>query len=459
MTKRNRLLVFFSACFLLSISLFISQIFAVADASLKLESVNVVEEEYVYETVFNIPEYEFSLSGEQETNTPVLISPSKKAYDAKKVKLNETGSWTLRFTPFDMVYDINFTVYKPTYEVTSDKGSVTYGETNFYSTTQTGLFVNIPKNSKFIYNDVIDLSNLNKSQNIIELGIVPNSIGVSDVGRVFVYLTDIYDPNNYIVYRIANPNNRESGYDGMGTLSVSFSGAGHFLGTENSSKDIIDGVQVDIVKYKVDDMYFGAYTPFAFSGTTSKLGSRSPITQISFDYAKKQAHANSKMWYGEPIDKNLRTLIADLSKDNYDDCILQNLQEGFLKPFNGFTTGEVYLSIVAEDYSSPNCNLFIKSIYGADLSKTKSYDENVPHITVDTEGYSVSDLPKAEVNTPYKIFDAVVSDNELSDVRISKQVYLYYKGSRISRLSVKDGYFTPKKFWCVWNSIYCIWWI
>ena len=444
MTKRNRLLVFFSACFLLSISLFVSQIFAVADANLKLESVNSVENEYSFGTVFYLPEYEFSLSGEQETSSSVLISPSKKAYDATKVNLNETGVWTLRFTPFDLIYDINFTVYKPTYEVTSDKGGVTYGETNFYSSTQTGLFVNIPKNSKFVYNDVIDLSKLNKSQNIIEFGIVPNSVGVSDVGRVFVYLTDIYDPNNYIVYRIANPNNRESGYDGMGTLSASFSGAGHFLGTENSGKDFKDGVQVDVVRYKVDDMYFGAYTPFAFSGTTSKLGSRLPITQISFDYATKQAHANSKMWYGEPIDKNLRTLVADLSKDNYDDCVLYNLQEGFLKPFGGFTTGEVYLSILAEDYSSPNCNLFIKSIHGADLSKTKSYDQNVPHIMVDTEGYSVSDLPKAEINKPYRIFNAHVSDNELSDVRISKQVYLSYKGSRISRLSVKDGCFTPK---------------
>ncbi len=445
MVKRNKLLIFFSVCFLISISFLFTQTFIVARADVELVSPNAVESEYVYDTVFNLPEYEFSLSGETETSSSVLISPSKKAYDATKVKLNETGCWTLRFTPFDKVYDINFTVYKPTYEVTSDKGGVQYGEFNFYSSNQTGLFVNLPKNSEFRYNDVIDISNLTKAQNIIEFGIVPNSIGVSDVGRVFVYLTDIYDENNYIVYRIANPNNRESGYDGMGTLSASFSGAGHFLGTENSGKDYDEnGQQIDVVRYKVDDMYFGAYSPFAFSGTTSKLGSRLPITQISFDYATKQAHANSKMWYGEPIDKNLRTLIADLSKDNYDDCVLYNLQEGFLKPFAGFTTGEVYLSIVAEDYSSPNCNLFIKSIHGADLSKTKSYDKNAPHITIDTEGYSVNELPKAEINKPYKIFDASVSDNELENVRVSKQVYLYYKGSRISRLSVKNGCFTPK---------------
>ena len=73
MTKRNRLLVFFSACFLLSISLFVSQIFAVADANLKLESVNSVENEYSFGTVFYLPEYEFSLSGEQETSSSVLI--------------------------------------------------------------------------------------------------------------------------------------------------------------------------------------------------------------------------------------------------------------------------------------------------------------------------------------------------------------------------------------------------
>ena len=426
------------------VALLVPKIFVSADDDLNLVSTNTVESEYVYDTLFYIPEYDFTMLGQTEKSKATLISPSNKAYDATKVKLNETGYWTLKFTPFNSVFEIGFTVYKPTYEVTSDKGSVTYGETNFYSKNETGLFVNIPKNSVFKYNDVINLTGLNKSQNVLEFGIVPNSIGVSDVGRVFVYLTDIYDPSNYIVYRINNPNNRESGYDGMGTLSASFSGAGHFLGTENSGKKIVNGETVDVVSYKVDDMYFGAYTPFAFSGTTSKLGSRSPITMISYDDATKQAHANSKMWYGEPINKNLRTLIADLSKDEYSDCVLSNVQEGFLKPFGGFTTGEVYLSIMAEDYSSPNCNVFIKSIYGADLSKTKSYDKNAPNIIIDTEGYSVDDLPKAEINKPYKIFNALATDNELSDLRVSKQVYLYYKGSRISRLSVDNGYFTPR---------------
>ena len=185
-----------NCCFL------VPKIFVSADDELNLVSTNTVESEYVYDTLFYIPEYDFTMLGQTEKSKATLISPSNKAYDATKVKLNETGYWTLKFTPFNSVFEIGFTVYKPTYEVTSDKGSVTYGETNFYSKNETGLFVNIPKKSVFMYNDVINLTGLNKSQNVLEFGIVPNSIGVSDVGRVFVYLTDIYDPSNYIVYRI-----------------------------------------------------------------------------------------------------------------------------------------------------------------------------------------------------------------------------------------------------------------
>lgn len=436
--------LFFSLgfCFLSAQTAGVNNAFALEDQEMTLVSQNVIEQEYCIDQYFDVPEYSFTFNGQTQVATSVLYSPSKKAYDSNKIKLNETGTWTIEYSAFEnQKYSVSFIVYKSTYEVTSDGGSIKYESNSIFTKSDKGLVVKLPKGSTFKYNEVIDLSNATKSDNIIEFGVIPNSLGTPDMSRVYVYLTDIYNPDNYIVYRLVNPNNRESGYGDAGCVAASFSGAGHFMGTEHVKE--YDGVQK--LTYHVDSLYFGSFVPFSFAGTTVKLGSREPVVALSYDATLNEAHSATKMWYGIDMPQNLghRTIIAELGKTDYSDARLSGKQ-GFVKPFGGFTTGEVYLSIVADDYSSANCNFFIKSIMGADFTQQKTYDQKRPHISID-DSFDQSNLPNAVVGTPYTIFSADVVDNELQDVRLSRKVFYSYNGVRLYRLNITDNQFTPNK--------------
>ncbi len=402
--------------------------------AMSLESQNTVQKEYVLGTYFDLPTYQFSNGTTSETASTVLYSPSGKAYDAARVQLKETGLWTLRFTAFgEETFDISFTVYNSTYHVSSSNGSVALKEHNFFPKSGEGLVVSIPKGASFKYNEVIDLKGLTSADNIIELGIFPNSMGVADVASVSVYLTDIYDSSNYIEYRFVNPAINEDTYGGVSCVGATFTGAGVTMALEKS--DSISAVET----WQCDSSFYGAYTPFSFNGNTSKTGG-DPITALSYDYEKMECHSNTKRWYSH---SSAKTLIADLDRINYGGTVLKSAQKTFEKAFEGFTTGEVYLSIQANGYSSNTCNLFIKSIIKANFNQNKSYDKNDPYIDIDFGGAIESQLPNALVNNEYSVFNAIISDNELEDLRLFTKVYYIYQGSRVSRYSIVNGKFTP----------------
>ena len=417
------------------------------NSEMVLVSENTIQKEYAFNDYFVLPEYEFSLNGQTETAEVMLFSPTDKAYSAKKLNLNEIGEWTLRFKAFEnQYYKIPFTVYKPTFEVTSDMGSVTYTSHERFPNSGEGLVVNLPKDSSFVYNEVIDVSNATAYDKLIELSVFPTSIGTAEIGGLYIYLTDIYDSSNYLVFRFGNPNNRDPGaYPGWGTVTVSYTGAKHFMGCHNIyTKTNEQGEKYPVDGFWVDNLYYGTYIPFSYNGDAVKNWNSAvrgdPLTVLSLDYANKKVTSNSKLSTNEPLNQRL---VANIGKTDYSDCILNGSAEGFVQPFAGFTTGECYLTIVGSDYSASSCNLFIKSILGANLSQKKSYDKHSPIVNVDLENYQSDNLPKALVNTPYKIFNVSAVDNLTSDVRVVTKVFLVDGNSRLSRYSLNNGYFTP----------------
>ncbi len=438
MTKKIKFSILSVIIFLASLCFVLGVVVRTGYAeSMKLESANIIKTEYAQNTYFEMPIYEFSLSGQIETATGILYSPSQKAYDASKVKLNETGNWKVVYTAFtNQTYEIPFTVYKPTYEVTSSDGYAIPGKNEtYFGRSGEGLIVNIPNGSEFKYNEVIDISKLTKLDDIIEFGVFPTTPGTSDISKVYVTLTDIYDSSKFVQFRIVNPNlNDKDAYPAAACVQATHSDSMVYMGKASVSatgEPVIYG----------NNAFYGVYTLFSFDGILN--ANKDALTKLSFDYSSQICHTNTGMWYGSATETYPGSYIIDVSKTNFGDCKLAGTKEFFEQPFSGFTTGEVYLSISAGDYSSSSANFFIKNIYGANFNREKSYDKYNPYISIDYLGENSQNLPKAKVNSEYTLFGYNTSDNELSDVRTIKKVYSVMEGSRISRYTVKNGKFIP----------------
>ncbi len=437
MTKKMKLSILSILLIFASMFLIFGVNIKVANAeSMQLVSTSTISKEYVEGTYFELPRYDFSYDGQTQTASAVVFSPSNKAYNADKIKLNETGNWKVVFTAFEnLTYEVPFVVYKPTYEVTSSAGYATVGTNEYFARSGEGLIVNIPKGSEFKYNEVIDISKFTKIDDFIEFGIFPNTNGTPDVSRVMITLTDIYDSSKFIRFRIVNPNlNDKDAYPAAACVQATHSDTDIYMGKASVQNN---GVPV----IYSNSAFYGVYTLFSFDGILN--ANRDALTRLSYDYASKTCFTNTGMWYGSATEDYPGPYVIDLSKTSYGDCKLAGTKEFFEKPFSGFTTGEVYLSISADDYSSGSCNLFIKSIIGATFNRTNSYDKYNPYIEIDYLGEDVNNLPVAKVNTEFNLFGYNTSDNELKDIYTIKKVYSTIEGSRISRYTVKNNKFTP----------------
>ncbi len=388
--------------------------------------------DYIVNDNFALPTYSFTLNGETKTAETVLIAPSGTAYSAATVALNETGFWTLRFeVTFDKVYHIEktLTVRKSTYEITGG-GSVEIGTSNVYDQGD-GLLLQLKKGSTFRYNEVIDLSNLTLNDGIIRLGFMPASEGSAEVTSLIVRLTDIYDSENYVEYRTLNPNLKDTdAYPTAASLTIGFSGEPNTVGCISYNKDTGLGT------YWINNSFYGAYTEMSYYGYCTGL------TTLSFDYATQSCHSLNKKWQGSGVGF-VKTLIADLDDTDLTGHTLCGSGKGFSKPFGGFTTGEVYLSVYATGYSSASCGVFIKSILDANFYQETSKDVNKPIINVDLDGYEEDSLPKAKVGVAYPLFNATAVDNEMQDVDVLAKVYLVKGKNYVTRVSVKNNAFIP----------------
>ena len=394
---------------------------------------------YVLDSVFELPKRSYTLNEETKEAKTVLVSPSEIAYDGSQVVLNETGVWTLEFSVmFDKLYVFTeeFTVNRYTYEVTS--GSITVGTSSLFPESGEGLVIQLEKDAEFRYNEVIDLRGMTAAENVIEFGLMPSALGITQVSTVYITLTDIYDSDNYVRIIAHNPNVKDTNaYPGRGTLAATFTGQDVWLGHQQVYTDGRHYIQSK-------SPYYGTYTKLSFDGYKHSMDKGSDsICQIGYDYADMAVHSKTKGWFGSATGK-YSTLVADLDDLDYTNTKLSSTGtgKGFSDAFKGFTTGEVYLSISCEGYSSNTCGLFIKSICDADFSQVKSYDYAAPILTIDTEGYDVEVLPLAEVGSAYEIFDAVALDNE-TVIQPDVKVYYMRGSSRLSRVSVANNAFIP----------------
>ncbi len=294
----------------------------------------------------------------------------------------------------------------PSYSVSSNLSSVKYGTHSTYQPSKEGLVVKLAKNDRLYFHRAIDLNKKTAVDNIVSLFITPSVVGASDAHYLVMHFTDAYDPMNEIVVVCWDPLE-----EGWGEEHI-------YMRTYKKSDVEVAGKST--LTGGINKGKYGTEGLVSFSGQEAGgalIGSRE-IT-VSFDYAEKQVFGTK---YNTP-----NPLIADFDDTDF-----------FTQLWDGFTTGEVFLSIEAGNHKSATFDFVITNIAGYDLSEENFTTTRGPEFSVDMSDFGGKDnftvpvgkkvpLPECRV---YSIYD--------KNLTLNKSVLI--NGQNVD---VVDGFFLP----------------
>ena len=259
----------------------------------------------------------------------------------------------------------------------------------------------------FGYRNMIDLNNYDKDTNIISLQVLSDGTyaPITDMNITF---TDVHDPTNEVICRfvMASPSTQHSyamvNYDGR-TLGRS----------ESDGRIWTNG-------------RFGC-TVYESSFVSIEKGMVSRPFSIQFDYEQRQVYTHSR---------GSQYIVLDLDDSSH---------VGAGNEWQGFTTGEVYMSVTMTLTAVKPGGVVITELLGHSLENDlpESGEYSVPVIRIKEDAALLNDMPAAAVGERYPIPEANVTDWMLGSCNLN--VNIYKKGVNEEDVTdlMQEGYFVP----------------
>jgi len=273
--------------------------------------------------------------------------------------------------------------------------------------------VSLAEGDVFGYNEILDLSTASKDVPLLNMQFDPAVVGTADATKVRLRFTDLYDEDNYITICL----NHFTDSWASGHIYVTAGAADQpQVGVENAGNP-------ENSKPFVNDIYgYGAAVDYSLSGLPKS--SEDAYLTLYFDYEEKAIYADRETY------THAKQLVVDLDEPDYFGSDL----------WEGFTTGQVKMSVFAYNYQSAACNFSISTINGN--SQFSDSDQSAPIISVHT-GYEQDALPTALVGKPYPIFPATAIDGCDGNVDVTAAVYYENSAGSTEEVAVENGKFTP----------------
>lgn len=357
---------------------------------------------------------EITVGNATETASILVEFPSGKAYKGQNYLLSETGVYTVTYSATingnEYSFSQNFTVRQSAYTVDMNSKAA-YG-TNNYISGEKGLNVTLSPKGEFIYNQILDLSENTKEDRLLRLFLTPSVTGEREADGVEIVITDLYNPENYITVRTTY----NSGLDIQSYVKAAAAGrtlSGYSMIPENGA-------------YFVGGDY-GRHVWLSVNGTVRDGQKQLDAFEIYYDYSEKQIHVGANACHG-----------------NWDQRMVCDLDDPacFADTWEGFTTGEVIISLRAYNCVSENFNFFLTEVNGKKV-ETDYVVFNAPKISVNTLGMDETDLPLAVVGKSYPVYAAEAYDATIGKLDVSvKAIYAYGSANEII-LDVVNGEFIP----------------
>lgn len=343
-----------------------------------------------------------------------VYSPTGEVFTSDKVYCSVHGTYQLKYTCKigGKTYMKNeyVSVGNPTYFFDDEESTAEY--TCDTVSGRTGLLASISEGSAFHYNDIIDLNSCNEKNPAVAFTVSPSVANQQDANILTITFTDAYDADNTVTYWV------NLGYGNE-------SSAWHYVRAKANDQTY--------KAFEGSKLHVNAYgTPVTFIAKDSFADENISVNDVlskqylSF-WIDTKTNSAKIGYYHFKIKSAYSATVIDLDDASYQDV-----------DWEGFSTGEVYVSIGFEKYVASKANLLIFEAGGHDLSLEMIEDNDPPEITVDLLGYALENLPKGAVNYSYPVFDAVAFD-KYSGGYIESKTNVYYGYTRSSGTYTEKG--------------------
>ncbi|MBO6280313.1 MAG: hypothetical protein J6M95_01875 [Bacilli bacterium] len=404
---------------LLSLSLFASSLVSFSSKQFSIIHAGSETIDVDFGDIITVENKTLSYLDQNKEVSGQIILPDGTSKTGKSFVINSYGSYQVIYRAFFGTNEVSYIIQYNCNRTSKDlftpviSNSVHNGEYR-YDNSVKGAVLTLANRNRITFNPVIDFNTLNPADPIFEFIVDPITQGEADISKFTVRLTDYDDANNYV--DIVIQDSTMTNDDGEGCYILA-----------GSNMQIKKGYEYG-PGTTLHSNTFGANTHSSFRA----LPISKPNTKASIymDYSTFGLYTNPIMHY------NTKMLFTDLDDPNIYDSSL----------WKGFTNGKAILSVFANDMINATGDVVVTKIANYDLSKIDFVDETAPTINVDFGNQSEFDIPKAELNKPYPIFPASVSDNFDENLKYTTSV-LYFDevNNKIKDISIIDNTFTPTK--------------
>lgn len=370
---------------------------------------------------YQLPSAQMVLNGKEMQVNTILHFPDGKAV-SNDVLLTQGGIYQVEFRAEDggKIYRY-YAKLKVEADLHKTENNAVYGSwtEEYFDVPVNGLMVELTDGKVYEYGNIIDLSdNTDDYATFMKFYVLPYSRGTADFTGLQITLTDAYDESKYVTIDFVDG-------DGVGDA---------YIRMRASNQSDMIGMQW----WSDDRIVIQRNNAYGYHGLVSFNGDQSPnytgsYTRMEFDLGydtSEQVVYGTHAWKssGEVGLSHVMSRLADT--------------DVYKEAFEGFTTGEVRMSIRAYNFNSSKGRMFITDIDGQDLAKTTVMDNTPPRIVVDTLEYEENNLPQAIVGEAYPIFTAQAMDDQCGNLPLNVRV-CYMGEHRLYDVNVQNGKFVP----------------
>ena len=389
-------------------------------------------------------------NGEHKDVSGLIINPRGDSFQGRSFTISEAGL-------YKVVYEAYFGHHKEEQVInylckrrSSDFFTITnpvnisYGEYRYNTSAyhHEGVLIDVKNGTQIKFNEALSVDDFlvdqtqttpNKgykdrtsspdAHSLIDFLVDPNVYMNTDFTVMTIRLTDSVDASNYVDIRIED--GYYSGSPDSGSLSRVRAGAScnWQLGWE------ADNVEGKANQGKYHNGESGAGLNLSFRG--QPYSDQILSAQILYCSANERLYA-----YRGSLETDFAYFINELSDP---------IEYGN-NAWGGFESGKFFLSIVPNSFSNSTGRLLIKSVGKYVLNDKILIDNEAPVISVNTQGYDTTNLPRAVVGRRYPVFDASVYDN--FDSNLSYDVSVTYRDTVEQKdidVSISNGSFLASK--------------
>ena len=372
-------------------------------------------------------------NGEKFLATHTVSTPSKTVCMEGRLTFDEKGTYKLTSSA-----NIGGKVLSKerTFEVFADLGNLftTIDIDEIESDASLQPYTNVTKGQKGIklitgnlgakayYNTPIDLNGMTKDTNVIEFEVLSSDLAY--MNSITIRLTDVYDYSNWLAITWKDCSHGsvpvQKGVHSYSYLSCSNGFSGSCYNSDPDTMRFGTGSAACMVNHT--SCFHGKYK---MQGLWSNmLGT----FNCQFNYQTKEFYTYDDKYYRQ---RRMADLDSVALMGNY--------------AWNGFTTGEVYLSIEFNGVVGEESGINVLQIAGKNLSSDSMKLKPIGDIRMDTDmDYIINGLPEGAVGYEYPV-PAPVTSNMIRD-RFEVNTNLYkVSGGLLTDVTsaISDGKFTP----------------